>query len=74
MLFRRRSPLTPPSADAAFGHISQRHDDTTHDTLAPSAPFTKHTKFTKSHKENLCESLRRTATADAAALRAVAGV
>jgi hypothetical protein len=53
MLFRRRSPLTPPSADAAFGHISQRHDDTTHDTLAPSAPFTKHTKLTKATKKSL---------------------
>jgi len=48
--------------------LARRYDDTTtrrFNALAPSALLTKPTKLTKTHKEELCESLRRIATADA---------
>ena len=74
-LFERRSLVTPPSAGAAFGRIHDgatiRRDDVS--TVAPSALLHEDHKAHKATQRRPCESLRRTATAGGAALRAVAG-
>ena len=59
MLFRRRSPLTRPSADGGLRPHSRRGDDTTtlSITVAPSALFTKNTKLTKATQRKALVSL-----------------